>query len=80
MEQEVQKMLKLIVSNIARDRSLEEIKYNLIFLKALRETDSIYSDYMTHILNIDNFKMTESEYRVALTGLPLSEGQHLFNS
>lgn len=73
-------MLKLIVSNIARDRSLEEIKYNLIFLKALRETDSIYSDYMTHILNIDNFKMTESEYRVALTGLPLSEGQHLFNS
>lgn len=80
MEQEIQKMLKLIVSNIARDKSVEEIKYNLVFLKALRETDGLYSDYMTHVLNIDNFKMTETEYRNALTGMPLSEGTIMWNS
>jgi hypothetical protein len=32
-------MLKLITNNIARDKNIDDISYNLIHLKALRETD-----------------------------------------
>jgi hypothetical protein len=64
-------MLKLITLNIARDKNLDDIKYNLIHLQKLKDTEAIYDDYSVHILGIDNFKMTENEYRNAINGLPL---------
>ena len=72
--------LKLINQTISRDRSLEEIKYPFTNLNLLRKSEKLYSHYATHVLSIDAYRMTETQYRSALTGLPLYEGALQHNS
>lgn len=49
-------------------------------LSLLRSSEELYDDYSTHVLSIDFFKMSEREYNIALKGMPLSQGNCLFNT
>lgn len=73
-------MLKLVNNYIARDKNIDEIKYNLFHLQLLKESDRIYDSYSTHVLGIEIFLMTEQEYRSALNGMPMQEGNHQHNT
>ena len=73
-------MLKLITYNISRDKNVEDIKYNLIHLQLLKDTEKLYDSYAVHALGIDNFKMTDNEYRNALNGFPISDNNHTTNT
>lgn len=73
-------MLKLINNNISRDKNLDDIKYKPIHLIALSETEQLYDSYAVHTLGVDNYKMTDAEYRNALNGLPITDSTHSSNS
>jgi hypothetical protein len=63
-----------IASVIANNRPLEETPCSFTNFHLLRSKDTnshFQSYYLTQILSIESFKMSDSEYRNALTGLPV---------
>ena len=49
-------------------------------LRSKDASQHFFSDYLTSILSLDSFKMSEIEYRIALTGLPVSEKGQTHNT
>jgi hypothetical protein len=65
-----------MASIVSANKPLEEMHCNYTSLSLLRSKDTsthFFCHYLTTVLSIDSFKMTESEYRSALIGLPLRD-------
>jgi hypothetical protein len=63
----------IIGSVVSANKPMEEVPCSYTNLSLLRSKDTsthFFCHYLTSVLSIDCFKMTENEYRNALTGLP----------
>ena len=63
----------LLGKALAHGTVLDEIASPLLNIKLVRESDSLYSWYATHILCVDCFKDTDEDFLAAITGVGLTE-------
>lgn len=64
------KKVAAISQGLARDYNLCDIHYPQTSIQRMREDEDFYDHHAFQILNIQFFKMTPDEYKVALQGLP----------